>query len=344
MRKPRRAVSGFTTGAIVAAAIAGAAETADANVRGPVVVDDFGHWGLARLGSPPVEFSGGRQRADRSIAYRLPADARQGPDRWYLLQLGFTAEIDPSSGAGSVFVDGSTNGRTAVSVELEVSRRHHRVRVVTKTLDLTTGAGRRVTVGPRVRGTSVSFLQNRGVSGGVNTLRFEVERYGDVRLRRVSISSDSGLVVSRRSPAHLALEPRLPTTDLEVGEKAKLGYRLRNTGDRPAMDVLVGVQSHHRALRISGANQKRIGRLDQSADGAFVVEARRPGRRRLTLAASSSNANNPVVELEVDVPRPKPEDGAEGTGWVLGGTVAGVTGAGIIVYSAARRSRRSRRS
>jgi hypothetical protein len=215
---------------------------------------------------------------------------------------------------------------------------------VLKTLDLTRGAGRDVTFGRQVDGTSVSFFQNRGVRPGINRLTFGVEQYGDVELRRARILGDSGLIVSRRSPARLRLEPRLPRKTLEVGGKAKLGYQVSNTGDRPLMDVVVAMQSHHEALRVRGPSQVRIGRLGQSRTGHFLIEAHRPGRRRLTLAASSSNANNPVVELEVNVPRADQKTSSVGMGLILAGALLGVVGVGVLGYSAARRSARGRPS
>jgi hypothetical protein len=294
--------------AVVAAALGA---TSVAAAQAPALVDDFGHWDLARLGAEPLDLPVRPGRASRSLKYRLPADANQGPDRWYLLRLSFKVELDPATGSGSIFVDGSTNGHTAVSVEIEVTKQSDgRLRIVQKTLDLTKGARQRVSSHRTVTGTSVSFLQNRGVRPGKGVLSFELEHYGDVSVRRARILADSGLVVSRRSPASLRLTPRLPRETVVVGEAVKVGYLLENVGDRPAMDVVVGMRAHDRSMRVRHPRRVRIGRLENSRAGHFTVEPRRPGRQRLTLAAGASNANNPVTELEVDVPRAARQTGS----------------------------------
>ena len=87
-----------------------------------------------------------------------------------------------------------------------------------------------------------------------------------------------------------------------------------------------------------GSPQVRVGRLDRSRTGAFVVEARKPGKHRLTLAAGSSNAGNPAVELEVDIPAQRPEESSTSAGWLVGGVLAG----GVLAYSAVRWGRRGR--
>jgi hypothetical protein len=212
--------------------------------------------------------------------------------------------LEPSTGSGSVFIDAETNGRTAASIEFEVDRRPGKAPVVVyRSLDLVHGGRRGVHRGLRVDTSMLNYLQNRGVRPGPNTLRFTVERTGEVKLRAARVLPASGLSVSRLSPAHLDLDVRLPEETLRVGRTVGIGVTVSNAGERPARGVVVGAIPVGTRLAVRQPTRRRLGVLRGSRRFTFFVKARTAGRSRLLVSAGSVNANNPETELAVTVPK-----------------------------------------
>ena len=130
----------------------------------PVVVDDFGDWNLTRLGAGALDLAAHPRRDGRSVRYRLPAGARQGPARWYLVHVHFRATLSRHTKSGLVYVTASTDGRAGHMVTLRIRRRPGRQsRIAWTTLDLIRGGVRGVVRGRTVELDVENYVQNRGV-------------------------------------------------------------------------------------------------------------------------------------------------------------------------------------
>lgn len=297
----------------------------------PVLIDGLGHWSLQRLGATGSKLPRAGGGASPVIRYLLPSGARQGPNRWYLMRLHFEVVLASDSGAGTIFVDGATNGRTAASVRLKVrTRARGKPRVRVDSLGLVDGSQRRVVTGRRIEARLRNYLQNRGVRPDSNSLVFGLERYGRVKIKSARVFVDSGIEVTKRSPAKLTLKPLLPRRPLLAGRSTKVGFLLRNVGDQPARDVGVSLHTPSKGIDISAPQQRRYRTVAGVRRGAFEVRARRPGRHQLTLSAGAVNTNSPSTTLRVVVPkataRGREKQDAGGTWFALGGLL--VVGAG----------------
>ena len=107
--------------------------------------------------------------------------------------------------------------------------------------------------------------------------------------------------VTSRGPSRLTLEPIPPRSAVRPGETFALRYRLRNRGDRVARKVVVGVSSDDPdGPRVVDSELHRVGSVDDTIEGRFLLKAPGPGRYRLVLGADS-NATHPRKLIEVSV-------------------------------------------
>ena len=308
-----------------------------ARADGPPRLDQLGFWDLRSLGSQPLDLRAGERR---ELAFVLPVGARQGPGRWYRLRMDVRVTLAPGSGDGNVYVVGSTNGRAAEMAKVRVQGGASSApRLAWSTLDLLHGPASGVVRGREVTLSSENYVQDRGVRPGANTLTFDVETLGKVRVESVTILPGSGLRVTAERPAHLVLEPRLPAERPAVGETLTVPYVITNDGDVAARNVRIEATSESRALRLAGA-PRTIETLagGQRFDGEIRVRPTRAGNYRFELAAGTDNANRPLVEIAVPAraaPARRPESG----GAALPTGVATLLALGLVVTLRKRRRR-----
>jgi hypothetical protein len=267
-----------------------------------------------------------RPAAERDFAFRLPRGAKQGSDTWYLIRLHFRLSVMPASGSGRLYVVASTDGRPCALVRFDVRRTASGLRVRSSELGLVRGA-RRASGRSLVRETRFeNFLQFAGVRGGRNVLTLKIEQYDGARMRSLRFFADSGIVVSHRGPAALALEPLLRSRTVEAGRTFKLDFRLRNTGERPAEGATVRVLAAP-GLAIRGARSRTVGAVGPKtyAGGTFELEPQRAGRFAITLVASSV-FGSPRARLEVQA--------APARGGSHRALVAAAAGAALLVAAA----------
>jgi hypothetical protein len=281
-------------------------------------LDSDGLWTLSRLGAGRVILRApGEVQAAR---FRLPSGAKQGDGRWYLLRLRFALTFAADTPEGIAYVSASTNGRAAA----QIKARALPGAVEWSSVGLIDGRVERRTRGRRIEVDFRNYLQLSGVRPGLNTLSVRLERVGPVRVERLEVFPDSGIERTRLAPARVELRPRLPDGAVRVGDEFELGYALRNTGDRPARNVVVGIELPRGALAVLGPRVERFPELAGTAAGSFRLRALARGRFRIALTARSS-ANRPAALI--DVPVGARESGRFGlVPLVLGGAllVAGV--------------------
>jgi hypothetical protein len=253
-----------------------------------------------------------------SVAYRLPAGAKQGAPDWYLVRLDLRLVLDPTSGNGLAYVSALTNGRAAAQVKLETRRGAAGLETTWSTVGLLDGRVERTTSARTIEVRFRNYLQLAGVKPGRNLLTFQLERYGDVKLRSVRILPDSGIEVSPLSPARVRLEVRLPEGEVAAGDRFTVRYRLTNAGDRAAHDVVVLPTFPESALRVVGAPERRheVLRSGQQTSGALTFEALAAGRFEVALAVRSS-ANRPAALIDIPVRASGATASARGGIWVV---------------------------
>lgn len=272
-----------------------------------------------------------------STAYRLPAGAKQGEPRWYLVRLHLRLALDPGSGNGLAYVSALTNGRAAAQVKLETRRGAAGLQTTWSTVGLLNGRVERTTSARTIEVRFRNYLQLAGVKPGRNVLMFQLERYGAVKLRSVRILPDSGIEVSPLSPARVRLEVTLHEREIAARDRFAVRYRLTNAGERTARDVVVRPTFSKSALRVVGPRERRHEALrgGDRATGTLTFEALTAGRFQVALDVRSS-ANHPAALIEVRVQAPAAAVSGRGGAWVV--ALAAAVGAAALL--AARRVRR----
>jgi hypothetical protein len=323
--------------AAVCGAICAAANTSAA----PVTIDRPGDWTLSRLGSGGLDIPLAREPAGRSVGYALPPDAQQGPQRWYLIHLHFGVDFAKSSGSGFAYVSGLTDRRAAAQVQFHLTSvgQGRKARIAWESLDLIHGQVKHVTSSRHVEVDFTNYLQLAGVQPGRNTLKFKLERLDGIKVRRLHVFADSGLVFTERSPPILAVRARVGPEEVHVGDGFNVEFDLRNAGDYAARHVSAGLRPSRSGVGLVGTPLVQFGRVPAggTVHGQLPLLARREGKYGVTIDASGG-ANLAGARLHVEV-LPAAAGGGWAAGrWVLGGLL--VT-AGFAALASTRRKNRT---
>jgi hypothetical protein len=284
--------------ALVAALAALSLLTGAGRASEPVLIDHFGVWTLRRLGYGDQVFPLQTLKRERlsTIRYRLPAKARQGPRRWYLIHLHFRIRFADDTGRGSVYVSAGTNARAAAQIAFNVSRE----RIDWSSVGWVDGAVQRSTTARAIAVRFSNYLQYKGVVPGLNVLYFQLEQYGDVRVTSLRVIADSAIEYSPLSPGFLKLHVRLPQTRVLLRRDFAIGVRLTNTGDRALRNVVVSAASNPGAIARRGPAAYRARRLlrRQSLLRTFRFRPLRRARSLIEISARGTT-NHPATLVEV---------------------------------------------
>lgn len=301
----------------------------------PARISSFGFWSLGRLGVPgPVVLRRGARV--RSVSYVLPESAAQGSGSWYLVRLNFTLVVSATSAPGVVYVEAKTQGHAGASVEFHVGRKGRRRALAWNAIGIVDGIQRGTTASRLVDVRFRNYVQERGVTGGVNTLSFDYVELGGARVDRVEIRPSSGIEHTDRSPALVRFGIPARSKDIHVGDRFSIPFALRNDGGRSAGAVKVHIDYPNGDLRLLGTADRVYRTVDGGVRGRFDFDAVRLGRHAVGIFATS-RSNHPGVEIQIEVvPRPS------GRPWwglaLLGVGVAGV--AAVTVHSVKGRAAR----
>jgi hypothetical protein len=292
---------------------------------------------LRALGSGDLEIPVARSTAKMAVEFNLPPQARQGPDVWYLVRLHASLEVSSESGRGLVYVSTLVNGRASNQIEVEVGPNADcGMSLKWSAVDLLEGHTADVICGSRLDLRSTNFAQYRAIRPGASTLTFQMEQLDHVKVESLRIFSDSGILISTRGPARLRFKAVTLDDVVNRGERVAVPFVLRNVGDRPARNVAVGFESVP-GLKNLGDTVRRYDTIAPAiaVRSAFPIKARRAGRHRLTIAATST-ANRPAIELELPV---LPDDTERRSGVsrliLIGGLV--LFGLGVAILAIERR-------
>lgn len=260
----------------------------------PPLIEGPGVWTLARLGYEDQVLEPRDSIATASVAYRLPADARQGGEFWYRVRLHFTVELARASGSGRIYVSAGTGAatdvRTSAQIIVKVRRTTRGLTFVVDTLDLTRGHRVRRVEGRFASVRFENFVPYGGVVPGDNVLAFRVEEYGNARARRVHFFDDSGIVVSALSPARTAVavtaRPRLSF----VGDVVTVSARVANSGGLTAPRGTVTLIAPARAFSVIGRRVRSTPAVPGGSQVTtrFRLRTRIPGRFRVRVVARNA--------------------------------------------------------
>jgi hypothetical protein len=294
---------------------------------------------LAALDRGPIGFPLARRTESVTVPIRLPRSAAQGRDgRWFVVRLHVSLVVSAASGDGFADVSALLNGRSAMLVELETRREAagppglawSTAGLIDGRRDGRGAAGRPVLL------RYANYAQLRSVHGGRNRMTFRVEQYGGIRLRHLTVRSDSGVLSTALAPPRLRLQAsdRVRSEQLAQGRLVRLPYRLVNAGGCPARDVEVGVIAHRGDVQVVGPATRRLDTVAGAVGGSFVVRPLRNGTHRVVLGANS-NANSPGVIVEL------PIGAARGRRSLLGGLVPASVAAALLCTALWWRGRRA---
>jgi hypothetical protein len=281
--------------------------------------DPAGAQTLARLGRGTVTVPVTPGARTVRVPIALPPGAGQGRDgRWYVARLHVRVVVSARSGDGFADVSASLNGRAAMLVELETHARPGRPPALRwSTAGLIDGREHRTgTAGHPYDIDHTNYVQLRSVHGGANQLQFRVERHGAIRIARLEVVGDSGVLPTTLAPPHLGLSiDRTARSDaLVVGGLIRLPYRLVNDGGCPARDVELGIVHDRGAVGVVGPTIRRLLPLTGETRGAVALRLLAAGKQRVMIGVNSS-ANHPGTIVELPV-RAAPASGPGRRLWV----------------------------
>ncbi|MGZ4385695.1 MAG: hypothetical protein ACXVZO_02095 [Gaiellaceae bacterium] len=293
-------------GALLAAIAAGGDVATGAARPDLVTIDHYGFWTMRKLGYPDeVRHHAQADLARKPIYYALPAGASQGPKDWYIVRLHVRVTVDPDSGPGMIEVGASTDMVGCADLVFIVKRVNGQATISWATSGIVDGftRGRSDSNVADVRYSN--YVTMPGTKPGVNTLDFQVGPVSDaVKLEEVRfVASDSGIEFSPIGPADVELHAHLASKPpFRVGDKIRIAFTLRNSGERTATRITVSPVYEPKLLKLVSASRSRFAKLrsGQVVTGSFVFLAQRVGFPRVFLGGdSSSNAPGDDVSFAI---------------------------------------------
>jgi hypothetical protein len=270
-------------------------KTALAQESSGKLVVGFGQHSLSSMGASDFVFPLDRALERKSVFFRLPSGARQGPDKWYLIRLHFRIVFKEEAGAGAVLLSGLTNGRSAAQIRFQYRRSSPRAPIYWSTLDYIRGLRRHRTQSRVIDVRFSNYLQYSGVRPKRNAFTVQYERFGDIHVESIRVFRDSGIAVTPLSPARLKI--RIEDRPVRVAEGAEfpISYTVENIGGQLARDVVVTATTSTGIKQLSG-DVRRTPRLRASMHGTLHLKAVGAGPAAVLVLARSAT-NRPGVRI-----------------------------------------------
>lgn len=269
-------------------------------VQSPTVIGADGLWTVRRLGFRAQSVTPAA-RLQLVARYRLPAAAKQGEDRWYLLRLHSTLHLAEDTGAGFVYVSAETNGRTAAQNRFEVFIANSEPVIHWDTVDIINGPQHFFSIGTHVDTIFVNYLQRSGVIPGMNALTVSVETIGDARVEQVVVGDDSGIARTPLSPPRVTMEAVGPEHGVGLGDTFRVHVRLADSGGYSSRDVNLSMRYPRDALRVQGSERWYFPTLGSGAAAEVTFEVLRAGHHDVEFAVKSGSGGAPTAKLLVRV-------------------------------------------
>lgn len=275
--------------------LASSSVLADATVLG----NSFGIWTLKDLGYSHIAVpTTGQIERSPPVKYMLPSDAAQGPNSWYMVYLHFIIEFEKNGGEGVAYVNALTNDFAVIQARFETGVFSQGI--IWDNLELVNGHSRGFTLEHTIEMHTANYLPISGVQPGENILTFQLKRDRDVKVKRLTILEDSGIIYTPLGPPKLEVKLAFPKGPLAVGDKFNLGVVLENKG-LPAKDVNVRVTGTGSAFKTDPEGTQSFPSMSGQVRSNFRLEALSPGRHKIAIEASSENAGRKIAEIEAHI-------------------------------------------
>jgi hypothetical protein len=192
----------------------------------------------------PIELAGNGGSYSRSISFNLPSDAKQGKDRWYILQS--VLEIDA---AGSLptseianYVQVSTNGYAAALIKFKPVNTPTGSSVEWSTTELFTGPSRGRVLSQSFRLEFRNYLQLQGILGGTNTLTLTIDQSNGIVVKAARLLPGSLIASTAMQPPDIEIERAPSVINTRAGEGGTIDFTVAGSG-LPAWDVQLGLEA-----------------------------------------------------------------------------------------------------
>lgn len=260
----------------------------------------------------------------------LPANASQGPDRWYIVHLEAEVLINASGPAGDrrlAYLTASLNRLAFASVKLEsgpgdpLSVRWEFVNI--------TGTFRGFSAESVLRLPLSNFPPLAAVRAGNATIELKLENAAGTLIDRATVFANSNIEVTPRSPPKLRIASVSAPREVVEGERFNVSTVLENQGGLPVKNPRVSLRYPESLFELAEGNSS-IGFewLTSQETVHWSLRARGSGAGTLRVAVKSESADSsPVAEGPIAV---LPRGGAPT--WVWGaGAVTMALAAGLFL-------------
>jgi len=188
---------------------------------------------LEQLGYGDLTINGGEEAETSPIEFKLPDDATQGPDNWYLVNFHFLVEFDEDSGSG--FCD--VRAKPGASVQFETLR-------VNDSPYIRINGQDDASTSTRIEVRYYNYLSLRSVRPGKNKINFTYKEYQGARVKSVTIYNDTAIEVTGMAPS--ASDEEIQVSSQEEEKAREIAF-----GDPRVQELVEGKEY---AVRISRAD------------------------------------------------------------------------------------------
>ncbi|MFO8101002.1 MAG: hypothetical protein R6U37_02370 [Dehalococcoidia bacterium] len=168
---------------------------------------------LDQLGYPELIITSGDEAENPSVQYRLPADATQGPDTWYIVHLHCLIEFDESTGGGFGSVKLSTNDFGGASVHFDTQTINDSPMI---------SFGGMQCPSTRIEIHYYKYATLMGIKPGTNIMTFGFNAKKKAKINRVTYYGDTGIESTDVPPSEQAYREVIPERDRVRAEEIAL--------------------------------------------------------------------------------------------------------------------------
>lgn len=304
------------------------------HAQGPAVTGEIGALTFRELGFGNTTLSPGDE--SRVLRFDLPANASQGPGRWYVVHLDLLVEFNGSALRGApgaaAYVSGSTNGRAFASVKFNAQEADGSLRVRWEFVNVT-GVFRDAVAPGSLRLTLSNYPQFQGVRPGRNEMELRLEDPA-VLVERAVVGEGSSIEVTGRSPPKLRFA-RVdgPEDEVQAGATFALAAVLRNEGGLPVKNTEVRIlYSEDLLTLVEGNATSGFEWIEKEDLLSWKFKALKGGEGAVRLVVKSeSTDSSPLAEVRVAI-----RSGGGGT-WAVAAVATGAVLAGLGLWARVRR-------
>lgn len=283
---------------VAAAALSQVADATPGQPRQPVSVNSFGRWSLAELGYGRLKLASAEPQ--KTIRYRLPEGASQGPEKWYILHIHFRVSVQ-SNRQGVLYLFATTSGRGAAQLRFMIGHDQTGApRLSESALGIINGETTKSTRGRRHEGWFANYLQYRGVRPGLNELVFTLSELRGNPDVAIEILPDTALEYSKRRPPELRLDADVHESTIRRGERFRVFYEIKNVGGYDARDFRVVTTSGPGIKSLGRPNEHEVVGSGKAVRGQASFVASQEGLTFVTLAVDGYTSE-PLVRIELAI-------------------------------------------